>query len=426
MTNCLVIYGESNSGKTYTARILNNIFECKTIYFDFVISAVCETIRNFFEKKEIKKNKKLWHMKIFDNEKDLDNFLMDVHNLIKNNIEFFEKIYTKSIKNVRSATSFKSGVDSPKDVINLGLLGQSLNPFGSNIIDLVLKHIVKNSVFVIMEGIYFSPKTNYITQLKKFCTKIVLLQTCYDSNNKIGTYEYDMKKFFSIKEIVGKLMDDLFLHKIESKPPNQKKIKEVRKYQIFEPGQIGDSPSHEKIRKLHIPDNLKEKYVLDIGCNEGFYCFECERRGAQCVGIEFNKTWIDFALKRKDEFKSSAQFLLMNWNEIHTINKKFDLVLFLAAFHYLKDNQLQMLGEIFKKMNPEGLLILELGLSDKNEKSFFIDKIKRPGGDFCQYPNKFSIEKLLKDVGFKKVLFQDKGFNIKGDPIPRYVVHAIK
>jgi len=131
-------------------------------------------------------------------------------------------------------------------------------------------------------------------------------------------------------------------------------------------------------------------------------------------------------LKKKRELSSNSQFLLLDWNNIHTLNNKFDLILFLASFHYLKDNQLEMLKKMFDQMNPKGLLILELGLSDKNEEIFYIDKIQRPGGDFCQYPNKFSLEKLLKDTGFKEVFFQGDGFNIKGDPVPRYVVHAIK
>lgn len=430
MSDCLVIFGESNSGKTYVARILNNIFKIKTIYSDFVISVVCENIRNFFEKKEFDVKDIQWYDKVFDSENDFNNFNNDFKVLLNNNIPFFKKLYDNRIKEKRSASSFRPGVDSPNDVINLGVSGQLLNPFGSNIVNLIFKHIVKTSDQFILEGIYFSTGTNYIKQLEINCERLVYLQTFYDHDSSLARYEYNVKTMDSIKEIVSNLMNDLFLKKSESAKQNQKEInqpkKEIRKYQIFEEGQIGDSPSFEKIKKLHIPDKLTGKYVLDIGCNEGFYCFECEKNGANCVGIEFNKSWYDFALKRKEEFSSNVQFLLMNWNDIHTLTQNFDLILFLAAFHYLKDNQVQMLKKLFDKMNPDGLLILELGLSEKNEETFFIDTIKRPGGDLCQYPNKFSIEKLLKDAGFKKVIFQGDGFDIKGDPVSRYIVHAIK
>ena len=430
MTDCLVIFGESNSGKTYAARILNNIFNKKIIYSDFVISAVCENIRFFFENKEFEAKDIQWYDKIFDSEDDFNNFKDDFKVLLNNNIEFFRTLYNKSIKEKRSASSFRPGVDSPNDVINLGINGKLLNTFGSDIVNLIFKHIVKTSDQFIIEGIYFSNDTNYIKQFKINCKRLVQLQTFFDHDRKIARYAYNMKTMNSIKEIVVNLMNDLFFKKFESPKQNREEIikpkKEIRKYQIFEEGQIGDSPSFDKIKKLHIPNELTGKSILDIGCNEGFYCFECEKKGANCTGIEFNKTWHDLALKRKEEFSSNVQFLLMNWNDVHSLTQNFDMILFLAAFHYLKDNQLQMLKKLFDKMNPNGLLILELGLSEKNKETFFIDIIKRPAGDLCQYPNKFSIEKLLRDAGFKKVIFQGDGFNIKGDSLPRYIVHAIK
>ncbi len=218
-----------------------------------------------------------------------------------------------------------------------------------------------------------------------------------------------------------------FCKAVTKEPRKSKSVeKNVRKYQIFEDGQIGDSPSHEKIKKMGIPEKLNGKQVLDIGCNEGFYCFECEKKGAKVVGIEFNKVWYDLALERKNELSSSVDFFHMNWNEIQKLNYRFDLVLFLAAFHYLRDNQLDLLKKIFEKMNSGGLLILELGISKKNEDAFLIETIKRPGGDICQYPNKFSIEKLLKDAGFSESKIFGKSFDIKGDPVPRYIVHAKK
>ena len=227
-------------------------------------------------------------------------------------------------------------------------------------------------------------------------------------------------------EKIVKIYED-FCKAVPKESTKSKSVeKNVRKYQIFEKGQIGDSPSNEKIKKIGIPENLNGKYVLDIGCNEGFYCFECEKKGAKVVGIEFNKVWYDFALERKNEFSSSVDFIHMNWEDIHKLTYRFDLVLFLAAFHYLRDNQLEMLKKIFEKINLGGLFILELGLTKKNEGTFLIETIKRPGGDICQYPNKFTIQKLLKDTGFSESQFFGKSFDIKGDPIPRYIVHAKK
>ena len=67
-----------------------------------------------------------------------------------------------------------------------------------------------------------------------------------------------------------------------------------------------------------------------------------------------------------------------------------------------------------------------MGLSSENEGSFFIEKIKRKLGDVCQYPNKFTIENLLDKAGFNEVKFHGKGFDVKGDPLPRFIIHAKK
>ena len=77
-------------------------------------------------------------------------------------------------------------------------------------------------------------------------------------------------------------------------------------------------------------------------------------------------------------------------------------------------------------MNNNALLILELGILDKDKDSFLVENIKRIAGDVCQYTNEFTIKKLLADAGFTDVAVIGTGINIAGDNIPRYVIHATK
>ena len=55
-----------------------------------------------------------------------------------------------------------------------------------------------------------------------------------------------------------------------------------------------------------------------------------------------------------------------------------------------------------------------------------MENVKRPAVDVCQFTNKFTIEKLLHDAGFQSVLFYGEGWDIRGDNVPRYVIHAKK
>jgi tRNA (mo5U34)-methyltransferase len=45
----------------------------------------------------------------------------------------------------------------------------------------------------------------------------------------------------------------------------------------------GQDLSDEKCMRLNLPNNLRDKSVIDMGCWDGFFSFECERRGAARV-----------------------------------------------------------------------------------------------------------------------------------------------
>jgi len=131
-------------------------------------------------------------------------------------------------------------------------------------------------------------------------------------------------------------------------------------------------------------------------------------------------------MEQKKRKSSSVEFLNIDWREITKLESKFDVVLFLAAFHYIDGYQLDMLRSIYKLLNEDGLFILEVGLLDKNEGHFLIEDVARPlSHDICQFTNKYTIEKLLRYVGFKKIDYFGEGEKL-GDGIPRYTLHIRK
>jgi len=75
----------------------------------------------------------------------------------------------------------------------------------------------------------------------------------------------------------------------------------------------GSHGEREKLRRIQLPEDLRGKSVLDIGCNEGFFAFEAERRGAAYVlAIDSDA----MARKKfhvvKHLLKSNVEFLLLS------------------------------------------------------------------------------------------------------------------
>ena len=107
----------------------------------------------------------------------------------------------------------------------------------------------------------------------------------------------------------------------------------------FSPG--WDDPAANKLPHYGLPDDLTGMRVLDIGCAEGFFSFEAERRGArEVIGIDsFSDSVRRFNIV-KEARQSDATAFLMN---VYDLEPKrlgtFDLVLFYGVFYHLKHPQ---------------------------------------------------------------------------------------
>src|SRR5438093_545347 len=90
-----------------------------------------------------------------------------------------------------------------------------------------------------------------------------------------------------------------------------------------------------------LPENLTGMRVLDIGCAEGFFSFEAEKRGArEVIGIDSFPDSVRRFNIVKAARQSNATAFLMNLYDLEPRRLgTFDLVLFYGVFYHLKHPQ---------------------------------------------------------------------------------------
>lgn len=188
----------------------------------------------------------------------------------------------------------------------------------------------------------------------------------------------------------------------------------------------GDSKSHEKLKALRLDDfayfakqpvetPFAGLSVLDIGCNEGFFCLEAVRQGAKrVVGIDANEGFVSLARMRCPD----ATFIHGSWWDLPDEN--FDVILFLSAIHY-EPRQKAFLERLKETLTDQGTLILECGVAQRAGHCWYT-AIRADG------PKRYPTESLLTRDLLSGYTVRNVGpsVNQSGDPIPRFVYHCRK
>ena len=176
----------------------------------------------------------------------------------------------------------------------------------------------------------------------------------------------------------------------------------------------GESILPEQLRRAEgIPDDLRGKTVLDIGCWDGFYAFLCEQRGAAVTAIddfqhtEFVRSKYGLEMKPGQGFRVAARCLgsaLKPWKRDFTqIRGSFDVVLFLGVLYHQR-NPLFALEHLSRLTS--GLAIVETHYLKTEERPILRFY---PGDALNMDPTNFwgpslsCVSLMLKDVGFRSV-----------------------
>ena len=84
-----------------------------------------------------------------------------------------------------------------------------------------------------------------------------------------------------------------------------------------------------------LPNDLRGKRVLDIGAWDGWFSFECERRGAEVVATDCVP--LDTFLEARELLGSRVEYLALDVGELSARRLgRFDIVLFLGVLYHLR------------------------------------------------------------------------------------------
>jgi tRNA (mo5U34)-methyltransferase len=158
----------------------------------------------------------------------------------------------------------------------------------------------------------------------------------------------------------------------------------------------------------NLPD-LRNKIVLDVGCNNGYYMYRAKSCGAKAVlGIDPNDRFgLQFLLTKKLSGEPSLFFEYLGVEDVLLFNPIFDLVFCLGVIYHRKD-PLGMIAQLKSITKPGGHVVLE-SITLPGGK----DEVKYIHDRYCQMRNVYFLpsSEVLADwmrrCGFKDVKIID-------------------
>ena len=101
---------------------------------------------------------------------------------------------------------------------------------------------------------------------------------------------------------------------------------------------LGDYPAvHWSVFSHALPDDLRGRTVLDIGCNAGFFSIQMKRRGAdRVVGIDSDPRYLAQARLAADVVGVDIELRQLSVYDVARLRERFDVVLFMGVLYHLR------------------------------------------------------------------------------------------
>jgi tRNA (mo5U34)-methyltransferase len=181
---------------------------------------------------------------------------------------------------------------------------------------------------------------------------------------------------------------------------------------VLTPGQIRISKIRRMSRMLFDGLDLKGRTLLDIGCWDGAYSIEAERRGAVVTASD-HYVWHEIPERRR-AFDLAITRLAPTINVLDipveelTLDRvgRFDIVLFLGVLYHLRD-PLTALERVAQLAGDTLILETRMTLRHSRKPMMQFHPGKTLGNDPTNWwtPNRPCVEAMLRDIGFRQIRF---------------------
>ncbi|MDR6777698.1 MULTISPECIES: class I SAM-dependent methyltransferase [Paenibacillus] len=167
----------------------------------------------------------------------------------------------------------------------------------------------------------------------------------------------------------------------------------------------------EFISKIASVENYRK--VIDLGCGPGLYSQKLALKGYDVIGVDFNKTSIDYAINEAEKNGLEINYRIEDITDIN-IDNEFDLALLIYQIYsvFSPEDRRKILGNIHRGLKPGGLVLLDV-LSDVSYEKFpqnlmwglarkdspFSDRKHLMLHASMKYPDQVSLEKIVLIFG---------------------------
>jgi len=168
----------------------------------------------------------------------------------------------------------------------------------------------------------------------------------------------------------------------------------------------------EKLHHLGLPERLDGLSVIDVGAWDGFFSFECERRGAARVLATDYHLWTVPGIGDKGGFELARRALQSKVEDKTILVEdllpetvgEFDLVLFLGVLYHAQDPMLY-LRRIRSICKGTAIIETHIDALDYPRPAMVFYPGATLNHDASNFwgPNPAAVESMLKEVGFAEV-----------------------